>query len=44
MQAKERLRAKFGGSAGLSSNGRMQGIGSDAGYKPGGGGNNEVNI
>lgn len=32
-EAKERLRQKFGGSSGLSSNGSMQGIGSDANYK-----------
>lgn len=37
-KAKERLRAKFGGANGLSSNGVMAGIGSDPGYKPGGGG------
>lgn len=35
------MRQKFGGSNGLSSSGRMQGIGSDASYNPneqGGGG------
>ena len=37
-KAKERLRAKFGGTNGLSSNGVMAGIGSDPGYKPGSGG------
>jgi ADP-ribosylation factor GTPase-activating protein 1 len=34
-EAKERLRQKFGASSGLSSNGAMQGIGSDASYRPG---------
>lgn len=36
-EAKERMRLKFGGSSGLSSGGKshMQGIGSDAGYRPG---------
>lgn len=40
-EARERMRQKFGGSNGLSSSGRMQGIGSDASYNPneqGGGG------
>lgn len=35
-EARERLRQKFGGSAGLSSSGGvMQGIGSDSSYRPG---------
>jgi hypothetical protein len=29
------MRSKFGSSAGLSSSGRMQGIGSDPNYRPG---------
>lgn len=29
------MRQKFGSSSGLSSGGRMQGIGSDANYRPG---------
>eukprot|EP01038_Epipyxis_sp_PR26KG_P008669 gene8669-11712_t len=33
-QAKERLRQKFGASSGLSSGGKMQGIGSDPNYNP----------
>ena len=37
-EARERLKAKFGGSSGLSSGGKstMTGIGSDSSYKPGG--------
>lgn len=34
-EAKERLRQKFGNSNGLSSNGSMQGIGSDPNYRRG---------
>eukprot|EP00607_Mallomonas_marina_P007303 CAMPEP_0182418184 /NCGR_PEP_ID=MMETSP1167-20130531/2653_1 /TAXON_ID=2988 /ORGANISM="Mallomonas Sp, Strain CCMP3275" /LENGTH=406 /DNA_ID=CAMNT_0024592243 /DNA_START=381 /DNA_END=1601 /DNA_ORIENTATION=- len=34
-QARERLKAKFGNSTGLSSKGSMQGIGSDPSYKAG---------
>jgi ADP-ribosylation factor GTPase-activating protein 1 len=34
-EARERLRQKFGASSGLSSKGSMQGIGSDASYRPG---------
>lgn len=34
-EAKERMRQKFGGSSGLSSKGKMGGIGSDPNYKPG---------
>lgn len=34
-QARERMRSKFGSSTGLSSSGRMQGIGSDPNYNPG---------
>jgi hypothetical protein len=34
-QARERMRQKFGNSSGLSSSGKMQGIGSDPGYNPG---------
>lgn len=39
-EARERLKAKFGGSNGLSSGGKstMTGIGSDSSYRPGGGG------
>ena len=39
-EARERLKAKFGASSGLSSGGKsaMTGIGSDSSYKPGGGG------
>ena len=33
--AKERMRQKFGGSSGLSSKGKMGGIGSDPNYRPG---------
>jgi hypothetical protein len=39
--AEERLRAKFGDKNGGASS-RMQGIGSDASYVPGGGGNNDA--
>eukprot|EP01041_Mallomonas_annulata_P005128 gene5128-10252_t len=35
-QARERMRQKFGNSNGLSSNGRMAGIGSDPNYRAGG--------
>jgi len=34
-EAKERMRQKFGGSSGLSSKGKMGGIGSDPNYRPG---------
>ena len=40
--AKERMRAKFGNSTGLSSGGVMQGIGSDASYRPGDNSGNDV--
>eukprot|EP00604_Paraphysomonas_vestita_P000045 CAMPEP_0174826162 /NCGR_PEP_ID=MMETSP1107-20130205/43599_1 /TAXON_ID=36770 /ORGANISM="Paraphysomonas vestita, Strain GFlagA" /LENGTH=378 /DNA_ID=CAMNT_0016058727 /DNA_START=196 /DNA_END=1329 /DNA_ORIENTATION=- len=33
-QARERMRQKFGSSSGLSSSGKMQGIGSDPNYNP----------
>lgn len=34
-EARERMRQKFGSSSGLSSSGKMQGIGSDSSYRPG---------
>lgn len=34
-EARERMRQKFGGSSGLSSSGKMQGIGSDPNYRSG---------
>ncbi|KAJ1420999.1 hypothetical protein B484DRAFT_332930 [Ochromonadaceae sp. CCMP2298] len=37
-QARDRMRAKFGTSSGLSSGGRMAGLGSDPSYQPGAGG------
>lgn len=43
-EARERLRQKFGSSSGLSSSGKMAGIGSDPNYRPGGASQPALNI
>lgn len=43
-EAKERLRQKFGSSSGLSSSGKMAGIGSDPNYRPGGSQSSGISI
>lgn len=42
-EARERMRQKFGNSSGLSSSGKMQGIGSDPNYRTGSGGGGNGN-